>query len=187
MASAPTSAVTPAVSSAVKSVIVDGARTPMGRLLGSLKGFTGAELGGFAIKAALERAGVRGDQVQYVVMGQVLQAGAGQLPARKAAALGRHPDDSAFDAHQQGLSVGLTPLRWPTSSSAPGEFDIVVAGGMESMTNTPHVLPSVTRRHQVRQRRDRRRDGARRTHRRLRWPADGCLHRGLQRALLADA
>ena len=58
----------------------------MGRLLGSLKGFTAAELGGFAIKAALERSGVRGDQVQYVVMGQVLQAGAGQLPVRKAAA-----------------------------------------------------------------------------------------------------
>lgn len=67
------------------SVIVAGARTPMGRLLGSLKGFSGADLGGFAIKGALERAGITGDQVQYVIMGQVLQAGAGQIPARQAA------------------------------------------------------------------------------------------------------
>src|SRR4051794_38684793 len=67
------------------SVIVAGARTPMGRLLGSLKGFSAAELGGFAIKAALERAGVAPDAVQYVIMGQVLQAGAGQIPSRQAA------------------------------------------------------------------------------------------------------
>src|SRR5690606_20783070 len=67
------------------SVIVAGARTPMGRLLGSLKSFSGADLGGFAIKAALDRAGIGGDQVQYVIMGQVLQAGAGQIPARQAA------------------------------------------------------------------------------------------------------
>src|SRR4051794_22467159 len=67
------------------SVIVNGARTPMGRLLGSLKDFSGADLGGFAIKAALERSGVSPEQVQYVIMGQVLQAGAGQIPARQAA------------------------------------------------------------------------------------------------------
>src|SRR6266700_6678540 len=67
------------------SVIVDGARTPMGRLLGSLKDFSAAQLGGFAIKGALERAGVSPDQVQYVIMGQVLTAGAGQIPARQAA------------------------------------------------------------------------------------------------------
>ena len=68
------------------SVIVAGARTPMGRLLGSLKGFTGADLGGFAIKGALDKAGVAPEQVDYVIMGQVLQAGAGQIPARQAAA-----------------------------------------------------------------------------------------------------
>src|SRR5262245_3015762 len=67
------------------SVIVAGARTPIGRLLGGLKGFSGAELGGVAIKSALERAGVAPEQVDYVVMGQVLQAGAGQIPARQAA------------------------------------------------------------------------------------------------------
>ena len=68
-----------------RSVIVSGARTPMGRLLGSLKDFSAADLGGVAIKAALERAGVTPEQVQYVIMGQVLQAGAGQIPARQAA------------------------------------------------------------------------------------------------------
>ena len=67
-------------------VIVAGARTPIGRLLGSLKGFSAVDLGGFAIKAALEKAGVSPDQVEYVIMGQVLQAGAGQIPARQAAA-----------------------------------------------------------------------------------------------------
>lgn len=68
-------------SNGTTSVIVAGARTPMGRLLGSLKSFSGADLGSFAIKAALGRAGIGGDQVQYVIMGQVLQAGAGQIPA----------------------------------------------------------------------------------------------------------
>src|SRR3954466_14486323 len=67
------------------SVIVAGARTPIGRLLGSLKDFSATDLGGFAIKAALERAGVTGDQIEYVIMGQVLQAGAGQITARQAA------------------------------------------------------------------------------------------------------
>ncbi|HEY6744372.1 MAG TPA: acetyl-CoA C-acyltransferase, partial [Mycobacteriales bacterium] len=67
------------------SVIVSGARTPMGKLLGGLKDFSGTDLGGFAVKAALERAGLTGDQVDYVILGQVLQAGAGQMPARQAA------------------------------------------------------------------------------------------------------
>src|SRR6476620_11670783 len=75
------------------SVIVAGARTPTGRLLGSLKDFSGADLGGVAIKAALERAGVTGDQVDYVIMGQVLQAGTGQLSARQAAVKGGIPMD----------------------------------------------------------------------------------------------
>ena len=71
-----------------RSVIVSGARTPMGRLLGSLKDFSAADLGGVAIRAALERAGISGDQVDYVIMGQVIQAGAGQNPARPAAVAG---------------------------------------------------------------------------------------------------
>src|SRR4051794_41889053 len=73
------------------TVIVAGARTPMGRLLGSLKGFSGAQLGGVAIKAALERAGVAPEQVEYVIMGQVLTAGAGRIPPRAAAGAGGGP------------------------------------------------------------------------------------------------
>ena len=76
------------------SVILSGARTPIGKLSGSLAGFSGAELGGLAIKAALERAGITGEQVDYVFMGQVLLAGAGQMTARQAVAEGRHPDDA---------------------------------------------------------------------------------------------
>jgi acetyl-CoA C-acetyltransferase len=86
-------------------VIVSGARTPMGRLLGSLKDFSAADLGGVAIKAALERAGISGDQVDYVIMGQVLQAGAGQIPARQAAVAGGIPMSVPVADDQQGLPV----------------------------------------------------------------------------------
>ena len=112
------------------SVIVAGARTPMGRLLGSLKGFSGADLGGFAIKGALERAGITGDQVQYVIMGQVLQAGAGQIPMNV----------PALTVNKVCLS-GLDALALADQLIRAGEFDIVVAGGQESMTNAPHLLP----------------------------------------------
>ncbi|MFI5760351.1 acetyl-CoA C-acetyltransferase [Streptomyces sp. NPDC051563] len=123
------------------SVIVAGARTPMGRLLGSLKSFSGADLGGFAIKSALERAGISGDQVQYVIMGQVLQAGAGQIPARQAAVKGGIPMNvPALTINKVCLS-GLDAIALADQLIRAGEFDIVVAGGQESMTNAPHLLP----------------------------------------------
>jgi len=123
------------------SVIVGGARTPMGRLLGSLKGFSGADLGGIAIKGALERAGISGDQVQYVIMGQVLQAGAGQITARQAAIKGGIPMTiPALTVNKVCLS-GLDAIALADQLIRAGEFDIVVAGGMESMTNAPHLLP----------------------------------------------
>ncbi|MFD0263290.1 acetyl-CoA C-acetyltransferase [Kitasatospora indigofera] len=123
------------------SVIVAGARTPMGRLLGSLKGFSGADLGGFAIKAAVERAGITGEQVQYVIMGQVLQAGAGQIPARQAAVKAGIPMNvPALTINKVCLS-GLDAIALADQLIRAGEFDIVVAGGQESMTNAPHVLP----------------------------------------------
>ncbi|MFJ6618545.1 acetyl-CoA C-acetyltransferase [Kitasatospora sp. NPDC091335] len=123
------------------SVIVAGARTPMGRLLGSLKGFSGADLGGVAIRAALERAGVTGDQVQYVIMGQVLQAGAGQIPARQAAVKAGIPMSvPALTINKVCLS-GLDAIALADQLIRAGEFDIVVAGGQESMTNAPHLLP----------------------------------------------
>ncbi|WP_055488496.1 acetyl-CoA C-acetyltransferase [Streptomyces sp. WMMB 322] len=122
-------------------MIVSGARTPMGRLLGSLKSFSGADLGGFAIKAALERAGIGGDQVEYVIMGQVLQAGAGQIPARQAAVKAGIPMNvPALTVNKVCLS-GLDAIALADQLVRAGEFDIVVAGGQESMTNAPHLLP----------------------------------------------
>jgi acetyl-CoA C-acetyltransferase len=122
------------------SVIVAGARTPMGRLLGSLKSFSASDLGGVAIKAALERAGVAPDQVDYVIMGQVLQAGAGQITARQAAVKGGIPMDvPALTINKVCLS-GIDAIALADQLIRAGEFDIVVAGGMESMTNAPHLL-----------------------------------------------
>ncbi|MEU3601998.1 acetyl-CoA C-acetyltransferase [Streptomyces sp. NPDC006798] len=123
------------------TVIVAGARTPMGRLLGSLKSFSGADLGGFAIKAALDRAGIGPDQVQYVIMGQVLTAGAGQIPARQAAVKAGIPMGvPALTVNKVCLS-GLDAIALADQLIRAGEFDIVVAGGQESMTNAPHLLP----------------------------------------------
>ncbi|HVK22054.1 MAG TPA: acetyl-CoA C-acetyltransferase [Actinokineospora sp.] len=123
------------------TVIVAGARTPIGRLLGSLKDFTGAQLGGVAIKAALEKAGVKPEQVQYTIMGQVLTAGAGQIPARQAAvAAGIPMDVPALTINKVCLS-GLDAIALADQLIRAGEFDIVVAGGQESMTQAPHLLP----------------------------------------------
>src|SRR3954454_8015324 len=123
------------------SVIVAGARTPIGRLLGGLKGFTGAELGGFAIKGALEKAGVAPDQVEYVIMGQVLQAGGGQITARQAAVKGGIPMDVPAITINKVCLSGLNAIALADQLIRAGEYEIVVAGGMESMTNAPHLLP----------------------------------------------
>jgi acetyl-CoA C-acetyltransferase len=113
----------------------------MGRLLGSLRSFSGAEMGGVAIKAALDRAGIGGDQVQYVIMGQVLLAGAGQIPARQAAVKAGIPlTVPALTINKVCLS-GLDAIALADQLIRAGEFDIVVAGGQESMTNAPHLLP----------------------------------------------
>ncbi|KAA1033693.1 acetyl-CoA C-acetyltransferase [Pseudonocardia sp. EV170527-09] len=122
------------------TVIVAGARTPMGRLLGSLKGFSGAQLGGVAIKAALERAGVAPDQVQYTIMGQVLTAGAGQIPARQAAVEAGIPMDVPALAINKVCLSGVDAIALADQLIRAGEFDIVVAGGQESMTQAPHLL-----------------------------------------------
>ncbi|RSS33424.1 acetyl-CoA C-acetyltransferase, partial [Streptomyces sp. WAC05858] len=122
-------------------MMVAGARTPMGRLLGGLRSLEGADLGGIAIKAALERAGVGAEQVQYVIMGQVLQAGAGQIPARQAAVKAGIPMSvPALTINKVCLS-GLDAIALADQLIRAGEFDIVVAGGQESMTNAPHLLP----------------------------------------------
>src|SRR5947209_6468925 len=123
------------------SVIASSARTPIGRLSGALASLSAAELGGIAIAAALERAGVSLDAVDRVVMGQVLQAGQGQNPARQAAAKGGVPMTvPALTVNSVCLS-GLQAIQVADQLIQMGEADIVVAGGMESMTQAPHLLP----------------------------------------------
>ena len=121
-------------------VIVGGARTPVGRLLGSLASKSASELGGVAIAGALRRAGVGPDQVQYVIMGQVLQAGAGQITARQAAvAAGIAMDIPALTVNKVCLS-GLDAIALASQLVRLGEYDVIVAGGMEAMTRAPHLL-----------------------------------------------
>jgi acetyl-CoA C-acetyltransferase len=121
-------------------VVVAGARTPMGRLQGSLKDFSGADLGGVAIRGALDKAGVDPRQVEYVIMGQVLTAGAGQIPARQAAvAAGIPMTVPALTINKVCLS-GLDAIALAAQLVRLGEFDVVVAGGQESMSQAPHLL-----------------------------------------------
>jgi acetyl-CoA C-acetyltransferase len=122
------------------SVIVGGARTPIGKLLGGLKDKSATDLGGIAIAGALERSGVGPEQVEYVIMGQVLQAGAGQLPARQAAVkAGIAMGVPSITINKVCLS-GLNAIALADQLIRAGECEVVVAGGMESMTNAPHLL-----------------------------------------------
>jgi acetyl-CoA C-acetyltransferase len=129
------------------SVIVGGARTPMGKLLGGLRDFSGTDLGAAAIEAALQRAGISGDQVDYVVLGQVLQAGAGQMPARQAAVKAGIPMTVPSLLVNKVCLSGLDAIALADLLIGAGEFEVVVAGGMESMTNAPHVLPALRKGH----------------------------------------
>lgn len=122
------------------SVIVAGARTPIGRLMGSLKDFSGSDLGAIAIAGALEKAKVPASLVQYVIMGQVLTAGAGQMPARQASVgAGIGWDVPALTINKMCLS-GINAIAMADQLIRAGEFDVVVAGGQESMTKAPHLL-----------------------------------------------
>ena len=122
------------------SVIVAGARTPMGRLLGSLKDLSGSDLGAIAIRGALAKAGVGPELVQYVIMGQVLTAGAGQIPARQAAvAAGIPMGVPALTINKVCLS-GIDAIASADQLIRAGEFDVIVAGGQESMSRAPHLL-----------------------------------------------
>jgi acetyl-CoA C-acetyltransferase len=124
-----------------KSVIVSGARTPIGKMLGALKSFQAVDLGGKAIAAALERAGISGDQVDYVIMGHVLQAGAGQITSRKAALNGGIPMQVPAETVNKVCLSGMNAIAHADQLIRLGECDVVVAGGMESMTNAPYILP----------------------------------------------
>jgi acetyl-CoA C-acetyltransferase len=124
-----------------ETVIVAGARTPMGKFAGGLADFSGAQLGGFAIKGALERAGLSPEEIDYVIMGQVLQAGAGQITARQAAvAAGIPMNIPALTINKVCLS-GLNAIALADQLIRAGELERVVAGGMESMTNAPYLDP----------------------------------------------
>ena len=123
------------------SVIVAGARTPIGRLLGGLKDQSAADLGGVAIKAALEKAGVSGDQVDYLIMGQVILAGAGQNPARSAGIAAGLPMSLPSITINKVCLSGINAIATADQLIRAGEHEIIVAGGMESMTQAPHLLP----------------------------------------------
>ncbi|MBA8795523.1 acetyl-CoA C-acetyltransferase [Friedmanniella endophytica] len=123
------------------AVIVGGARTPVGKLMGALGDLPATALGGAAIAAALERSGVSGEQVDQVIMGQVLQAGAGQLPARQAAVAGGVPMSVPSITINKVCLSGLNAVALADQLIRAGECEIVVAGGMESMTQAPHLLP----------------------------------------------
>ncbi|MFI5625746.1 acetyl-CoA C-acetyltransferase [Nocardioides sp. NPDC051685] len=125
----------------MSNVIVAGARTPIGRLLGAFKGLSAADLGAVAIKGALEKSGVSPEQVDYLIMGQVLQAGAGQNPARTAGLAAGLPGSIPSITINKVCLSGLNAIATASQLITAGEAEIVVAGGMESMTQAPHLLP----------------------------------------------
>jgi acetyl-CoA C-acetyltransferase len=122
-------------------VILAGARTPVGKLAGSLASFQAVELGGFAIAAALERAHLLGDRIDYVYMGQVLQAGSGQIPARQAAVNGGIPMTVPATTVNKVCLSGIDAIYQADRRIRAGDARLVLAGGMESMTNAPYLLP----------------------------------------------
>ena len=122
------------------SVILTGARTPIGKLSGAFASMSATDLGGVAIKGALEKAGLSPDQVDYVFMGQVIQAGAGQITARQAASKAGIPMDVPATTLNKVCLSGLNAIYLADLMIQNGDADIVVAGGMESMTNAPHLL-----------------------------------------------
>src|SRR5881227_3346117 len=123
------------------SVIVAGARTPIGKLSGGLASFSAMDLGGFAIAAALGRAGVTPEQVDYVFMGHVLQAGAGQITARQAAVKAGIPMTVPATTVNKVCLSGINAIYLADQMIQNGDAEVVVAGGMESMTQAPYLLP----------------------------------------------
>lgn len=124
------------------SVIVAAARTPIGRFQGGFTSLTAMQLGGAAIRATLERAGLEGGAVEYTIMGQVLQAGQGQITARQAAVDGGIPMNVPAITINKVCLSGLNAVHLADTLIRAGEIEIAIAGGMESMTNTPYAMPS---------------------------------------------
>jgi acetyl-CoA C-acetyltransferase len=126
-------------------VLVAGARTPIGKLLGSLSGLAAPALGGTAVRAVLERAGITGDQVDAVILGNVVQAGVGPNPARLAAVAGDVPMGVPATTVNKLCLSGLTAIALAAQQITVGQYEIVVAGGTESMSNAPHLLSGARR------------------------------------------
>jgi len=124
-----------------RSVIVSAVRTPFGRLGGGLKDYPATELGSIAIRAGLERIGLEGREVEYVIMGQVLQAGAGQAPARQAAIGAGIPIEIPSDTINKVCASSIRAVEIADSMIRAGDVEVVVTGGMESMSNAPYALP----------------------------------------------
>jgi acetyl-CoA C-acetyltransferase len=124
-----------------RSVIVSAVRTPFGKLNGGLAGHAATELGAIAIRAALERIGLEGSEIDYVIMGQVLQAGAGQAPARQAAIGAGIPIEVPSDTVNKVCASSIRAVEIADSMIRAGDVEVVVTGGMESMTNAPYALP----------------------------------------------
>ena len=123
-----------------RSVIVSAARTPFGKLGGGLAGYQATELGSIAIRAALDRAGVANDEVEYVIMGQVLQGGAGQAPARQASIGAGLPIEVGADTINKVCASSIRAVEMADQMIRAGDHEVIVAGGMESMSNAPYVL-----------------------------------------------
>ncbi len=123
-----------------RSVIVSAVRTPFGKLGGGLAGYRATELGTLAIKAALERIGVEPHEPQYVIMGQVLQGGAGQAPARQASIGAGMPKETPADTINKVCASSIRAIEIADSMIRAGDVDVVVTGGMESMSNAPYLL-----------------------------------------------
>src|SRR5512146_1583899 len=123
-----------------RSVIVSAVRTPFGKLGGGLAGHEATELGAIAIRAALERIGVEAHEPQYVIMGQVLQGGAGQAPARQAAVGAGLPKETPADTVNKVCASSVRALQIADSMIRAGDVELVVTGGMESMSNAPYAL-----------------------------------------------
>ena len=123
-----------------RAVIVSAVRTPFGKLGGGLAAYEAPQLGGFVIKAALERVGLEPHEPQYVIMGQVLQAGAGQAPARQAAIAAGLPKEMPSDTINKVCASSIRAIEIADTMIRAGDLDVVVTGGMESMTNSPYLL-----------------------------------------------
>src|SRR5829696_8655932 len=123
-----------------RAVIVSAVRTPFGKLGGGLKGYEATELGGIAIGAAIDRIGLEPAEPEYVIMGQVLQGGAGQAPARQAAIAAGLPIETAADTVKKVCASSIRAIEIADSMIRAGDVEVVVTGGMESMTNAPYVL-----------------------------------------------